>query len=134
MNDELRQAGSYQTDGGRGKCEEYGPLFFRIDGLLSWYEWEYVAAGRERPRNCLGQQKKWVSKQDLGRQWGAGTDRVCWEAENLSPRERREQDWTERQDGDESEMGDWLWSRGQVRGTRMGQEKTCRWREREGLN
>jgi len=60
---------------------------------------------------------------------------VCWEVENLSPRERREQDWTERQDGDESEMGDLLWSRGQVRGMmRIGQEKTCRWRERVGLN
>ncbi len=40
---------------------------------------------------------------------------MCWEGENLSPKERRVRGLTERRDGDESEMGDLLWSRGQVR-------------------
>jgi hypothetical protein len=52
---------------------------------------------------------------------------VYWVGENLFRRERREQGLTERLDGDESEMGDLLWSRGQVRGMkRIGQERTCR--------
>ena len=59
---------------------------------------------------------------------------MYWEGENLFRKERREQGSTERLDCDECEMGDLLWSRGQVRGTKIGQEKTCRWREREGLN
>jgi len=60
---------------------------------------------------------------------------VYWEGENLFRKGRREQGSTEKPDGDESEKGGLLWSRGQARGMkRIGEETTCRWRERVGLN
>jgi hypothetical protein len=45
---------------------------------------------------------------------------VYLEGESSSQKERREQDLTERRDMDESEMGDLLWSRDQVREKRIG--------------
>jgi hypothetical protein len=60
---------------------------------------------------------------------------VYWEGENLFRRGRRELGSTGKLDGDGSEMGGLLWSRGQVRGMkRIGEETTCRQRERVGLN
>lgn len=60
---------------------------------------------------------------------------MCWEGVNLYRKERRAQGLTEKRDGDENERGGLLWSRGQVRGMRQGGlEKSCRWRERVGMN
>lgn len=67
-------------DDGHGGCEGWGcePLVFRENGSLSCYEEEYVVAAEGHPRNCLGQQKNHVLKQDLGSsQWEGGTGRVC---------------------------------------------------------
>lgn len=118
--DKPRLVESYQRDGGHGGCEGSGyepsfPLFFQVYGPLSWYEGGYVVAAGGRPRNYSYRQKKHVSKDPGGGHWEEETGRVCWEGVSLSLKERREQGLTERQDGDESEMEDLLWSRGQVR-------------------